>query len=185
MLTRADSGIESLADMEGRSLGFADPDSTSGYLIPLVTLPEEEALGGQTIEQFFSETGFGGGHENNVLAVVDGKFDAGVTWTSGVGDFEDGYTSGNIRKMVDKGLLDMDDMRQIWQSPLIPNGPITVSNTVPAERKQQFKDYLVNMVETDPDCFQAIQGGEFSGYTEVNPDFYMPIINARRGTIGG
>ncbi|MEM7567664.1 MAG: phosphate/phosphite/phosphonate ABC transporter substrate-binding protein, partial [Pseudomonadota bacterium] len=130
MLTRADSGIESLADMEGKSLGFADPDSTSGYLIPLVTLPEEDALGGKTNDEFFAETGFGGGHENDVLAVVDGKFDAGVTWTSGVGEFEDGYTSGNIRKMVDKGILDMDDMRQIWQSPLIPNGPITVSNNV-------------------------------------------------------
>ena len=185
MIVREDSGIEDLAGMKGKSLGFADPDSTSGYLIPRVTLPGEAALEGMEIDEFFGETGFGGGHENNVLAVVDGKFDGGVTWTSGVGDFEDGYTSGNLRKMVDKGILDMGELRQIWQSPLIPNGPITVSSAVSDEVKEQFKQYLLTMVDTDPECFQAIQGGEFSGYTEVDATFYEPIIAARRDTIGG
>ena len=185
MVTRADSGIESLEDLEGRSLGFADPDSTSGYLIPLVSLPQEPALGGRNFEQFFSETGFGGGHENNVLAVIDGKFDAGVTWASGVGEFEDGYSSGNLRKMVDKGLVDMDDLRQIWQSPQIPNGPIVVSNTVKPEVKAQFKQFMMDLPTSDPDCFQAIQGGEYASFTEVDPSFYQTIIDARRAQIGG
>ena len=185
LLVREDSGIEDLAGMKGKSLGFADPDSTSGYLIPRVTLPDDPALGGMPVEEFFGQTGFGGGHENSVLAVVDGKFDGGVTWTSGVGEFEDGYTSGNLRKMVDKGILDMGELRQIWQSPLIPNGPITVSGKMADETKQQFKQYLLDMVENDPDCFQAIQGGDFSGYTEVDASFYEPIIAVRRDTIGG
>jgi phosphonate transport system substrate-binding protein len=42
MYTLADSGIESLADMEGRSLAFADPNSTSGYLVPSFELASEE-----------------------------------------------------------------------------------------------------------------------------------------------
>ena len=41
MVARADSGIKSLADMKGKKLGFADPDSTSGYLIPVTALPKE------------------------------------------------------------------------------------------------------------------------------------------------
>ena len=35
MVARKDSGIKTLADMKGKKLGFADPDSTSGYLIPV------------------------------------------------------------------------------------------------------------------------------------------------------
>ena len=35
MVARADSGIKTLADLKGKKLGFADPDSTSGYLIPV------------------------------------------------------------------------------------------------------------------------------------------------------
>src|SRR5262249_19310901 len=34
LYTRANSGITSLADMKGRSLAWADPNSASGYLIP-------------------------------------------------------------------------------------------------------------------------------------------------------
>jgi phosphonate transport system substrate-binding protein len=36
---RADSGITSLDDMKDKKFAFADPNSTSGYLIPLVELP--------------------------------------------------------------------------------------------------------------------------------------------------
>ncbi|TPW32344.1 phosphonate ABC transporter substrate-binding protein [Martelella alba] len=182
MVARKDSGMTTLADMKGKKLGFADPDSTSGYLIPTVTLPEAV---GMPVDQFFSETGFGGGHENLVLEVVKGTFDAGTTWASGVGDFEDGYTSGNLRKMVDKGILNMDDLVQLWESPLIPNGPIVVRSSLNDDMKTKVKDFMVNLPKTDPECFAAVEGGDFTGFADVNVDFYQPIINARKATIGG
>lgn len=182
MLARSDSGITSLEDMKGKSLGFADPDSTSGYLIPLVTLPNDI---GMPIEEYFSETGFGGGHENNVLAVLDGQFDAGVTWASGVGEFSEGYTSGNIRSMVDKGMLDMEDVVQIWQSPLIPNGPIVLRSSMDQEAKDAIKSFLMALPETDYDCFRAAQSGDYNGFVEVDSSFYQPVIDARKATIGG
>ena len=59
MYTRADSGITSLEEMAGRSLAYADANSTSGYLVPRFE------LGRQGIEDdYFSATGYGGGHEN-------------------------------------------------------------------------------------------------------------------------
>ncbi|WP_114388812.1 phosphonate ABC transporter substrate-binding protein [Notoacmeibacter marinus] len=182
MVARKDSGIESLEDMKGKKLGFADPDSTSGFLVPSVTLPEAV---GAPINEYFAETGFGGGHENLVLEVVKGTFDAGTTWASGVGDFEDGYTSGNLHKMVEKGILDMDDLVELWKSPLIPNGPIVVRSSMSDEMKTKFKDFMMALPENDPECFSAIQGGDYKSYTEVNSDFYKPIIDARRSTIGG
>lgn len=182
MVARKDSGMTALEDMKGKKLGFADPDSTSGFLVPTVTLPEAT---GAPVDEFFSETGFGGGHENLVLEVVKGTFDAGTTWASGVGEFEDGYTSGNLRKMVDKGILNMDDLVQLWESPLIPNGPVVVRSSMNDDTKQAFKEFMINLPETDPECFAAIQGGDFKGFSEVNVDFYKPIIAARKATIGG
>ena len=182
MVARKDKGYKSLADIKGKKLGFADPDSTSGYLIPLVTLPEKL---GAPVKEYFAETGFGGGHENLVLEVLKGNFDAGTTFGSGVGDFKDGYTSGNLRKMVDKGAVNMDDLVELWRSPLIPNGPIVVRSSIDEDMKKKFTEFMIKLPETDPACFSAIQGGDFKSYTEVTVDFYKPIIDARKATIGG
>jgi len=182
MVARKDSGITKLQDMKGKKLGFADPDSTSGYLVPTVTLPEAV---GAPIKEFFGETGFGGGHENLVLEVLKGTFVAGTTWGSGVGEFKDGYTSGNLRKMVDKGILNMDDLVELWKSPLIPNGPIVVRTSLNEDMKAKFKKFMMDLPTTDAACFAAIEGGDFKGFAEVNADFYKPIIDARKATIGG
>ena len=49
-------------------------------------------------DKFFASTQFNGGHENNLLAVLDGKVDVAVDDCSGIGEFKDGYTSGTFRK---------------------------------------------------------------------------------------
>lgn len=181
MLARKDSGINTLEDMKGKKLGFADPDSTSGYLVPSVALPAQL---GAKVEDYFGETGFGGGHENVVLEMLKGNFDGAVTWSSGVGAYADGYTSGNIRKMVDKGLLDMDEVVEVWKSPLIPNGPIVVSNKLDQDTRAKFITWMKALPESDPACFSAIQGGDYKGYVDVDQSFYETIIAARKAKIG-
>ena len=182
MIARKDSGITKLEDLKGKKLGFADPDSTSGYLVPLVTLPE--AIGAP-VKEYFAETGFGGGHENLVLEVLKGTFDAGTTFGSGVGEWKDGYTSGNLHKMVEKGLLNMNDIVELWKSPLIPNGPIVVRTSMDQDMKAKFKQFMLDLPKKDAACFAAVMGGDFTSFTEVNVDFYKPIIDARKATIGG
>lgn len=183
MVARKDSGMTKVTDIKGKKLGFADPDSTSGYLIPTVTLPD--VLGGKPVKDYVASTGFGGGHENLVLEVLKGTFDAGTTFGSGVGNFKDGYTSGNLRKMVDKGVLNMDDLVELWKSPLIPNGPIVIRSSMSDDMKAKIKAYMMALPKTDAACFSAIEGGDFKGFAEVNVDFYKPVIDARKATIGG
>ncbi|MDQ0455861.1 phosphonate ABC transporter substrate-binding protein [Rhizobium paknamense] len=183
MVARKDSGMTKVTDIKGKKLGFADPDSTSGYLIPTVTLPA--ALGGTPVKEYVASTGFGGGHENLVLEVLKGTFDAGTTFGSGVGNFKDGYTSGNLRKMVDKGVLNMDDLVELWKSPLIPNGPIVLRSSMSDAMKQKVTAFMMDLPKTDAACFSAVEGGEYKGFAKVNVDFYKPIIDARKATIGG
>jgi phosphonate transport system substrate-binding protein len=176
MYARADSGITSLEEMQGRSLAFADPNSTSGYLVPLAELTR----GGIDIESYFSETGFGGGHEQAVVAVLNGQYDAGVTWVSGVGDPAEGYTRGNLRSMIDNGLLNMDDLRIIWQSSQIPNGPIVVRTDMPAEPRALITDYLANQLQNEPECYYSTSGGDGMGYVAVDHSFFEPVVEMRR-----
>lgn len=182
MVARADSGITDLASTKGKKLGFADPDSTSGYLVPNVSLPTDI---GAPIAEFYGETGFGGGHENLVLGVLDGTWDVGTTFGSGAGEFSEGYTSGNLRIMVDKGLLDMDDLVEVWQSPLIPNGPLMVSNKLSAEMKQKVTDFFVGLPAADFECFDSFTAGGYVDFVPANQAFYQTIIDARKSVIGG
>jgi len=98
MVTLADAGIEPVDDTKGKNLGFADPNSTSGFLIPSIELADR--LG--PLDEYFASAEFQGGHENGVLAVLNGDIDGAVTWVSGVGAWEEGYTSGTSARWSTK-----------------------------------------------------------------------------------
>src|SRR5271156_4758539 len=84
MVVRRDSDIETIEGMKGHSLAFTDPNSASGYLIPSATLRAEGI--DLTDGKFFTRTGFSGGHEQGVIAVLNRRYDACFVWTSGLGD---------------------------------------------------------------------------------------------------
>lgn len=177
ILVRADSGIENLDGLKGKSLAFADPNSTSGYLVPNFQLKEQ----GIDPAAHFSRTGFGGGHEQAVVALLNDQYDAAATWSSMQGDPAKGYSTGNLFKMVEKGALDMNDVKIIWQSELIPNGPEVIRKDLPADFKQKYTELLMSLPERDPACFQATQGGDFTGFEKVDHSFYDVIVRMRQG----
>ncbi|MDB5537973.1 phosphonate transport system substrate-binding protein [Devosia sp. UYZn731] len=176
------SGITDIMSAKGKKLGYADPDSTSGYLVPLTQIP---VTTGVPNKEFFASADFNGGHENNVLALLDGKSDVSVDDSSGIGEFADGYTSGTFRKLVDKGAVDPADFVEVWRSPLIPNGPTVVRNALGADSIKKITDFYLNLPTEDAACFSAIEGGDFKGYVPVKAEFYQPIIDIRKATIGG
>jgi phosphonate transport system substrate-binding protein len=181
-LARKDLGLSKITDFKGKKLGYADPDSTSGYLIPLTQIPNDT---GVPNDQFFSATQFNGGHENNLLAAKDGVVDVAVDDSSGIGDFQDGYTSGTFRKLVDKGSVDPNDLVEVWRSPLIPNGPTVVRTALGEEWIKKITDVYAAMPSKDVACFSAYEGGDFKGYVPVQADFYKAIVDARKAAIGG
>ena len=181
MYTKSDSGIESIDDMKGKSLAFADPNSTSGYLVPKAELEAQEI----NIEEYFSSTGFGGGHEQVVVAVLNGQYDAGVTWTSGVGEEKEGFSRGALRSMVDKDLLDMSDLRIIWKSNLIPNGPWVVRKALPDEPKQIAIDWMETLKDTDYQCYIDVSQGEGQGFKRVDHSFFEGVVAMRQRELEG
>ncbi|WP_299963979.1 phosphonate ABC transporter substrate-binding protein [uncultured Roseobacter sp.] len=181
---RVDSGLSSLEDVEGKTFGFGDPNSTSGYLIPSIEIPD---ITGASMESgdYFGEVKFTGGHEQTILAVKNGDIDAGVTWADGQGNWEDGYNFGALRKAVDAGLVDMNDLVEIWRSKLIPGEPIVMRNALPDDVRASVTEIMDTLGETDPECAYGVGGGEIQGFDPISHDAYTSIVGARRAKIGG
>lgn len=175
---RADSGIRSFDDMKGKKFAFGDPNSGSGYLIPRIEI--EDA--GYSIKpgEYFSDVVFSGGHEQSIVGVVNGDFDASVTWADGLGDWEDGYNSGALRKAADAGIVDMNDLVQIWKSNVIPEGPIVVRKALPERVKIDMTALLAALPYTDPACAYAIQAGDALGFRPINHSAYEVIVESRK-----
>ena len=177
MIVRADSSIKTVEDMKGHSLAWADPNSTSGYLIPSATLKTKGV--NLTDGAYFSRTGFAGGHEQGVVAVLNKQYDGAVTWTSGQGEMADGYTRGNLRSMVDKKMLKMSDIRIIWQSGKIPNGPWAIRTAVPADVKTAFADFMLDLPKSHHKVYDDIEKGAGVGYVPARMELYQDIIDLR------
>ncbi|WP_112323013.1 phosphonate ABC transporter substrate-binding protein [Oceanibium sediminis] len=181
---RTDSGIASLEDMQDKVFGFGDPNSTSGYLIPSIEIPQATGASMETGD-YFGEVKFTGGHEQTIIAVFNGDIDAGVTWADGQGNWEDGYNSGALRKAVDAGLIDMNELVEIWKSKVIPEGPIVLRTALPEDVKATMTELVDGLHERDADCAYGVAAGETLGFQPVTHDTYTSVIEARRAKIGG
>jgi phosphonate transport system substrate-binding protein len=178
LFVRADSPYRTLDDLRNRSLAFTERLSTSGFLIPYYELSEQ----GYAPGQFFGQLGFSGGHTQVVTAVLDGQFDAGVTWSSVIGDYGRGFSRGNLRRMVDRGLLDMSDLRILWKSDLIPEGPYVVRKALPQEVKDLYRQVLLDLADNDRACFKRIVGGDAVDFEAITHDYYDSIIKVRHNS---
>lgn len=150
VIVKADSPYKKLEDLKGKPFGFADPDSTSGFLIPNQTFKQQ--FGGTAdnkYNNFFSSVTFSGGHEQDILGVLNNQFAGAVTRTSMVGDYNSGYSVGAFNRLIRMDHPDlMKQIRIIWKSPLIPNGPILVSNSLPADFKAKVVTAIKNWIPT-------------------------------------
>ena len=114
------------------------------------------------------------------MGVNKGDFDAGVTWADGLGQWEEGYNSGALRKATDAGLVDMNDLVKIWQSKQIPEGPIVLRKSLPAYTKMQMTGLMASLKSMDADCAYNILAGDAKGVMPITHDAYISIIEARK-----
>jgi phosphonate transport system substrate-binding protein len=146
-IAKADSGINSIADLKGKKIAFVDPASASGYLLPLKTLKDKG------IEP--KETVFAGKHDNVVSMIYQGQVDAGATFYSppNEGKMED------ARRLVLTQYPDVEKKVKIIElSESIPNDPIIFRKEMPEEMKAKIVDALLAFIATPEgkDAFKAM-----------------------------
>lgn len=178
IVVRADSGISELDQLKGKTLAWADPNSTSGYLIPRFELTQAHI--NTEPGQYFSKTGFGGGHEQAVVAVLQKQYDACCTWASGIGDPAEGYSRGNLHEMIAKGMLKITDIKIIWMSRPILNGPLTARKDTPQAFRDDMAAFHMALPATNPAVYEQIERGGGKGYQRVSHADFQLFVDLRQ-----
>ena len=85
LLARSDSSIGTVADLKGKRVGWVDPLSATGYVVPRMRLAARFPGGATGNLRVFAAETFFGSHAAVVRAVLDGTVDVGATY-GGFGD---------------------------------------------------------------------------------------------------
>ncbi|CAG9620559.1 phosphate/phosphite/phosphonate ABC transporter substrate-binding protein [Sutcliffiella rhizosphaerae] len=144
-VVHADSGIETLADLEGKVWAYADPTSTSGFLFPASQLMDEFNIATtQDLQMdFFSDTLQTGGHDTAAIAVYEGDADVATT-------FDD------VRTTLEEEYPDiLEKLKVIGYTEDIPNDTISVTKELDKELVEKIKTVFLSLNE-DPEMIQIM-----------------------------
>ncbi len=165
----ADSPYQTLEDVKGKVIGLVDPNSTSGYNMPLFTLNKM----GLDPKTYFSNMLITGSHENAVIALAGGQVQTCANWWNGPGD-------SNLSRMLNKGMLKKadgsalkeNDFRIILKSALIINSPTAYLDLLPEEMKAAIRQAWFDAPAKAPEAFAKLSDGKNKPWASVaNADY--------------
>ncbi len=146
IIAPADSPIQTLADIKGKSFSFVDPASTSGHLVPSYTLLTKAMLKETDYKPIYA-----GNHPASYQAVANKKVDAGAVAS-------DIYMGG-----IADGSIDKTKTKIIDTSFDIPGSPIAVRGDIAqADQDAMLQAFLaINDRPMDDKLFQSfvLKGG--------------------------
>jgi phosphonate transport system substrate-binding protein len=161
---RADSGINSIADLAGKSFCRPDALSTSGWIIPSITL---RAAGIDPDTQL--EIVDAGSHDAAVAGVYNGDCDAGSSYV-------------DARSTIEETYPDVMDVIKILEISVdIPNDGVQYHPSVPREIRDQINEVLLNItsIEGGEDAlFAAYQWSELERQDDSFYDPFRQILDA-------
>lgn len=169
IITKGDSDIESLENLEGTTFGFVDPSSTSGNVVPCNEILENLDLSISFDDLhldgvFFKTATYVGNHQNSIQAVIQGNVDAAAV------------SSNTLSNQIEKGNIAEDDVKIIHESPVIPGSPICIQKDLPEELKEIVSDFLLSYDNDEyfggPDTrYVAIEDSEYDYIRELQDKY--------------
>ena len=167
IVVKTDSPYKTIDDLKGKVVARTDPLSGSGYLIPTAAF---RAMG-KPVDEYYKSP-LSGGHVQSVLGVLKGTYDAAFTWTSK----GDGF--GNLRQMMNQGLLKREDIRVIWVSDPLPSPPVVIRKDVPADMRADMLKLFTGLAKADMKLAEAVAQGKTTGIMAVNHKDYGLMCQA-------
>ncbi len=104
IITQADSDIQDVEDLRGRTLAFTSPTSNSGFKAPSALLKGEF---GMIADEDFATT-FSGAHDTSILGVANRDYEVAS------------IANSVLARMVDRELVDLSQIRTVYRSQTFP-----------------------------------------------------------------
>ena len=103
LITHKDSDVNAVEDLKGRKIAHVTPSSNSGNQAPRALFTEM----GVTPDEDY-EVSYSGKHDNSIMGVANRDYDAAP------------IASTVLDRMAEKGVVNRDDLRIIWESDPFP-----------------------------------------------------------------
>lgn len=163
IVVRADSGITTLEDLQGKRFAYVDPVSTSGHLYPKTLLMAK----GLDPDRLFAHAVFAGSHNAVILSIMKGEVDAGATYD-------------DARAAIAKDFPEVyDRVRVIAYTKEIPNDTVTARKNLDPELKKRITEGLQYLAKTPEGSRLLKRLYGISGLMDFDA-FFDPVRQARR-----
>jgi phosphonate transport system substrate-binding protein len=159
IIVRTDSGINALTDLAGKTFCRPDPLSTSGWIIPNLSL----RAAGINPEADLAEIVDAGSHDAVVAAVYNGDCDAGATYVDARGTVEEDYAD----------VMDVVTIIEVTED--IPNDGVQFVPSVSAEMRAQIVDGLLAIAETEAGQEALDTAYQWAALAKHDDTFYDPF----------
>jgi phosphonate transport system substrate-binding protein len=159
ILVRADSGINELSDLAGKTFCRPDPLSASGWVVPSIMLKGA----GVDPTTGLKEVVDAGSHEAAAAAVFDGTCDAGATYVDARTRIEEDYPDV------------MEQTTVIAIEPDIPNDGVQFQKSVPQELRTKIVDGLLAISATEEGVAALDTAYQWQELIVADDSFYDPF----------
>lgn len=162
---RASNPATKLEDFKGKNLCLVDPNSTSGFNVPMYAMTKA----GIEPDKFFGKMVNAGSHENAVMAVQQGTCDVAFNWWNSEDD-------SNLTRMANKGMVKVADFKTVFRSEKIPGSPYAYLTSLPADLKTAIRNAFFDSPTKGKAAFDRLSDGKSPGFAPaVHADYQVTI----------
>ncbi|MEZ7892643.1 MAG: phosphate/phosphite/phosphonate ABC transporter substrate-binding protein [Candidatus Wallbacteria bacterium] len=159
IVVRADSGIDKISDLKGKSFAFTDKKSASGYFFPKILMIEN----GLNPDKDLSKVEYIKKHDNILYNILYKKFDAGAVYD-------------NALELL-KTDAERSQIKILSKTAEILNEPIVVRGDLPKDMIDKIVNAFAKLKKNDPQLGGIIENlGNVESFEKVTDNDYSEII---------
>ena len=168
LITHKDTDIMEVKDLKGRNVAHVTPSSNSGNQAPRALFKNMGIVPDEDYKVTYS-----GKHDNSIMGVANKDYEAAPV------------ASSVLDRMVDKGLLQREDLRVIWESDPFPTTSYGFAHNLTPDLQEKVKEAFLTFDWTGTALLGEFgkQADKFCGITFEKEWKPIRIIQKENGVV--